>query len=173
MPFLRAMETRKIDTTDYFMIGWQAYFADNIWDFMVLRDKDPWELYYRESQGPFMYVFDKANTIQIGDEPGWVQVDIEGNKLKNYFEHYAKPETWKHVSKKFYEIHQIGGICDGASLSIEFKKPNGKVKEMHYFMDEFPEEWHPSYQKASRLLRYLERHTGAAKKQFAFFYANR
>lgn len=86
--------------------------------------------------------------------------------MENYFERYAKPETWKAVSKKFYETHQVHGIMDGASLSVEFTMPSGKVKELHYFMDEFPEAWHPSYQKACRLLRYLKRETGVAKKEF-------
>lgn len=151
------------------MIGWHAYFADSIWDFMVLRDRDPWQLYYRESAGPIMDIRHKPGSVQIGEESGWMPVEIDGRKLKNYFERYAKPETWKKVSEKFYETHQVGRICDGASLCIEFIKPNGKVKEMHYFMHEFPEDWHPSYQKACRLLRYLERHRGSAKKQFACY----
>lgn len=60
-------------------------------------------------------------------------------------------------------------ICDGASLSIEFTKPNGKIKELYYEMDTFPEEWHPSYQKARRLMRYLERHEGVPKKEFTCY----
>ena len=136
---------------------------------MVLRDRNPWGLYYREGSMPLPFFQQVPNTITIGKEHGWIKLDIDPNKLKNYFERYAKPETWKKVNKKFRETHQVAMICDGASLSIEFTKPNGKIKELYYEMDTFPEEWHPSYQKACRLMRYLERHIGAAKKQFACY----
>jgi hypothetical protein len=167
------METRKIETTDYLMIGWHAYFADKVYDFMVLRDRDPWEVYYREGQMPFPdWNFEEmAGTVTIGEERGWMPVDIDGNKLKNYFKRYANPETWQKVNRKFHETHEVAAICDGPSLTVEFTKPNGKVREMGYQMHEFPEEWHPSYQKACRLLRYLERQVPTPKKAYSAYFA--
>ncbi len=151
------------------MIGWHAYHADTVWDFMILKDRNPWELYYRESELPGMFLPEMPDTLTIGDTPGWKKVDVDAHKLKNYFERYAKPDTWVEVSEEFNETHDVVFICDGASLMVEFTEPNGKIKELHYFMDTFPEEWHPSYQKACRLLRYLERQVGAGKKVFAFY----
>lgn len=151
------METKKITTKDYFLIGWHAYFADTVWDFMVLRDRSPWELYYREGPMPLPFFQEMPGTITIGGNRGWVKLNIDGGKLKNYFERYAKPETWEEVSERFLETHDVAMICDGATLSVEFTRPNGKIKELSYDMDSFPEAWHPSYQKAMRLLRYLKR----------------
>ena len=163
------MKATKITTTDYFMIGWRAYFADKVWDFMVLRDRDPWQVFYREAQMPMMYLPETPGLIKIGEEAGWVPVKIDGKKVENYFKRYAKPDTWSKVSTKFYETHKVACICDGPTLSVDFTKSNGTIKHLVYLMHEFPEEWHPSYQKACRLMRYLERQAGTAKKSYAFF----
>lgn len=163
------MKTEKIETKDYFLIGWHAYFADKVWDFLILRDQQPWKVYYREAQMPGPYGRIAVETLEIVDGFGWIPIEMDGEKIENYFKRYAKPESWKKVTEKFNETHDVAFICDGAGMHIEFTKPNGKKKELCYFMNCFPEEWHPSYQKASRLFRYLEKHTSAGRKDYACF----
>lgn len=157
------------------MMGWHAYFADRVYDFMVLRDRNPWELYYREGEMPMpIYGFPPIKgMVTIGEEEGWLPVETDGRKLQNYFKRYAKPETWKKVSRKFYETHETAMICDGPSLDIRFTNSSGKIKEMGYALNEFPEAWHPSYQKACRLMRYLERLTATPRKTFAAYFSSR
>jgi hypothetical protein len=163
------MKTEKIETKDYFMIGWHAYFADKVWDFMIVKDQSPWRVFYREAQMPGPYHNFIPNSFEIADTEGWVPIDLEGGKIENYFKRYAKPESWQKVTQKFRDKHDVGFMCDGPGMHIEFIKPNGKKKELYYEMHCFPEEWHPSYQKAMRMLRYLEKHASTGRKQYACF----
>lgn len=163
------METEKIKSKDYFILRWHAYFADYNWDYIILRDKDPWEVYYRQMPGGMPINPFEGDGFEIKKEWGWHPVEMDTAKLKKYMLTRAKPETWKNVTRKFYENHQVGGICDGPTLSITFIKPNGRKKEMGYLLYEFPEEWHPSYQRACRLMRYLQRYGKKGKSKWSGF----
>ena len=151
------MKTEPIKTKDYFTLSWSAYFAEYNWDYIIVRDREPWEVYYRQAPGGGPIRFQEGDGITINKSSGWKPVEMDTVKLKTYMLTRAKPETWKNVSRKFYATHDVAMICDGATLSIAFTKPNGKIREVGYLLGEFPEEWHPSYQKACRLMRYLLR----------------
>jgi len=163
------MEKQQFKTKDYFTLSWHAYFADYNWSYIILRDKDPWEVYYRQTPGGAPVYAPEGFGLNINGEWGWQRVEMETEKLKKYIVSRAKPETWKRVSRKFYATHDVGCICDGPTLSIEFIKPNGRKKELGYQLYEFPEEWHPSYQKACRLMRYLQRYGKKGKSGWSGF----
>ncbi len=157
---------------DYLSLEWSAYFASYHWDYIILRDKDPWEVYYRKLSFGMPTIPPEAALTHINDTWGWEPVKMDVSKLEKYLKTRAKPETWKNITRRFYETHDVMGICDGPCLSIEFIKPNGRKKEVGYLLHEFPEEWHPSYQKACRLMRYLQRYGKRGKSGWSAFAAS-
>jgi hypothetical protein len=156
------MKNKRIVSGDWFQIGWGAYFADKCCDFLIVRDCAPWRVYYREVDMPTMYCPPTAGTFSFDGENGWTLTDIEGKRVERYFRRCAKPETWEEVSQAFMATHDVHPICDGASIKIINKLPNTRRKRLGYMMHSFPDAWHPSYQKACRLLRFLEGAKGAA-----------
>ncbi len=150
------METKQITTTNWFTIGRNAFFADKNVDFLIVRDQSPWKVYYREYRYPGDWLGSDQETATFGGDSGWVLTDTDGARVERYMKSYARPETWEEMSPEFEAKHEVGMICDGASLTTVNHQPGIPEKRIHYFMDTFPEALHPSYQRARRLLRYLE-----------------
>jgi len=152
------MKKKNITSKDWFKIGESAYFADTCTDYLIVRDQSPWKVYLRKAQMPLMITCPLEDGFDFAGIAGWVSTDIDGKRMERYMKSYARPETWEEVSEQFMATHEVHMMLDGQCLSSENKQPGLRKKNIGYMMHAFPENWHRSYQRACRLLRYLEKH---------------